>query len=847
MLRLLLAGSRSCAGARLLATSATGRRKLVDKRTLDSLLFEMPKEEPHLRELKQKRMVKRSKRALTQPASIAWQVVGTGARGAARSLLLHTDHRRYLFNCGEGTQRLTNQLGLSRSLSQLEHVFITSKSWANLGGLPGMCLTARASGAPDVTIHGPPGCMELYEATKNFILLFEFDVLRHRLEDGPYCDGAVTVQSTVLARAEPSAAPAVAAEWEGLPAAAYEDGGLTYEDSAVAYVCSFAPKPGRLDMEACVDRGVPPGPLLGKLKAGQDVTLEDGTVVSAAEVVAEAAPPVAYMVLEVPDPLYLPALEAAAELRDVQHLVTVFHFSPAEVVRDPRYRAWLAALGPAVSHVFINEASVGLGLPDVASYQHKLRTVRPDLFPALEGAAELVMVTEQVEGAGRCVQASSGLRVEVRPCGGLQPPEAAFNPAAATTELLEGNEKLVGEEERAAYRKGMLEDLEYARTFSPDRATALASKLRALEREQKETGGPKRVRVEEQPRAPEGEYPVVTFLGTGSSVPSKYRNVSAILVETEPASWILLDCGEGTLGQLVRLLGWPGAARVLRGLKAVYISHQHADHHMGAINVMLHREEAFRAEGLAVEGLAVLATRRMAEFLTYYHSKLQPILCHAELFTCEHLLLHDSRDVPGEKVQLIYPDRMAGLLERLGLAAIATCKAIHCPHAFCLSLTTSAGFKMAYSGDTRPCPAFRELGLYGGRGPDLLIHEATMEHFMITDAKIKKHSTLTEAMDEGEGMEAAFTLLTHFSQRYAKLPALAELAGRSRVGVAFDNMAVRPSQLAAIPALYPALSRWARGRTALHCTAATDCSGTTARTWSGRASSTGGSLSRGIR
>ena len=62
---------------------------------------------------------------------------------------------RYLFNCGEGTQRLTSQLSLNKALAQLEHVFITSKSWKNIGGLPGLCLSVRSAGAPDITIHGP--------------------------------------------------------------------------------------------------------------------------------------------------------------------------------------------------------------------------------------------------------------------------------------------------------------------------------------------------------------------------------------------------------------------------------------------------------------------------------------------------------------------------------------------------------------------------------------------------------------------------------------------------------------------------------------------------------------------
>ena len=44
------------------------------------------------------------------------------------------------------------------------------------------------------------------------------------------------------------------------------------------------------------------------------------------------------------------------------------------------------------------------------------------------------------------------------------------------------------------------------------------------------------------------EYPKVTFLGTGSSKPGKYRSTSFILVETHPNSFVILDCGEGNNG-----------------------------------------------------------------------------------------------------------------------------------------------------------------------------------------------------------------------------------------------------------------------------------------------------------
>ena len=156
---------------------------------------------------------------------------------------------------------------------------------------------------------------------------------------------------------------------------------------------------------------------------------------------------------------------------------------------------------------------------------------------------------------------------------------------------------------------------------------------------------------------------------------------------------------------------------------------------------------------------------------------------------------------------LLYPDTLRGVLTDLGLVELYTSRAIHCPHAFCLAMRTKDGYKVGYSGDTRPCKAFRDICTWGG-GPDLLIHEATMEHFMMYDALIKKHSTFTEAIKDGQMVGAKFTMLTHFSQRYAKMPTLTEIRGKPNVGIAFDNMVVRPDNMKIIPSLYPALVRF---------------------------------------
>ena len=102
-----------------------------------------------------------------------------------------------------------------------------------------------------------------------------------------------------------------------------------------------------------------------------------------------------------------------------------------------------------------------------------------------------------------------------------------FDQELSTKEMLEGAKVL--QEDKEEYARGITEALEVARTYKTE-------------------GG-------DRSESDEEKYPLVTFLGTGSSVPSKYRNVTGIMVETQPGSFIIMDCGEGTLGQLVRLHG----------------------------------------------------------------------------------------------------------------------------------------------------------------------------------------------------------------------------------------------------------------------------------------------------
>ena len=102
------------------------------------------------------------------------------------------------------------------------------------------------------------------------------------------------------------------------------------------------------------------------------------------------------------------------------------------------------------------------------------------------------------------------------------------------------------------------------------------------------------------------------------------------------------------------------------------------------------------------------------------------------------------------------------------------------------------------------------------------MHEATFEDRMEAEALVKRHSTVGEALGVGRGMGARTVVLTHFSQRYPKIPPFGGCDGdgggtddRDGVGgstapppavvVAFDFMRVRPGNLCLASKLTPAL------------------------------------------
>ena len=288
----------------------------------------------------------------------------------------------------------------------------------------------------------------------------------------------------------------------------------------------------------------------------------------------------------------------------------------------------------------------------------------------------------------------------------------------------------------------------------------------------------------------------ITTLGTGSALPSKYRNVSATLVRVPGVGNYLLDCGENTLGQLSRVFPHEEFVDILKNLRMIWISHLHADHHLGTAAVIkawyqvVHNSVpnpqtlGISTDGIDMKayGLSVISHRGMLQWLKEYssvedfgYSRILPLqMTPNEKGKTSTLSVLNSFEKLESENPYIHRREYAQLF---GFEDIQTASVAHCHGSMAVSFTFPPSpsdpegvkpLKVSYSGDCRPSYHFTRVGL----NTTVLIHEATFDDELLGDAKAKKHSTTSEALGVGERMNAKAVVLTHFSQRYQKIPVL---------------------------------------------------------------------------
>jgi ribonuclease Z len=296
----------------------------------------------------------------------------------------------------------------------------------------------------------------------------------------------------------------------------------------------------------------------------------------------------------------------------------------------------------------------------------------------------------------------------------------------------------------------------------------------------------------------------LTFLGTAAAQPTLRRNLTGLAVRRE-RELFLVDCGEGTQRQLIHF----GAGF---DVDALFFTHFHADHYLGAIGFLRTLSMQGRAAPLDVFGprpaRSLLKTMLFTgserfSFEVRIHEvspgdRVRRDGCEWAAFATDHrtpsvgwALREDHR--PGRfhierALALGVPaGPLYGALQRGETVELPGGRTVRPEEVL---EPPRRGRVVAVTGDTRPCEATVEAA----HRADLLVHDSTFGDAESVRAQETMHSTAREAAAVAREAGVEQLLLTHLSSRYDRdwqpLLEQARQVFPGRVEVAQDGLVV---------------------------------------------------------
>lgn len=271
------------------------------------------------------------------------------------------------------------------------------------------------------------------------------------------------------------------------------------------------------------------------------------------------------------------------------------------------------------------------------------------------------------------------------------------------------------------------------------------------------------------------------FLGTGSGVPAKHRNVSSLalkLLDELNEIW-LFDCGEATQHQILHTTLKP------RKVSKIFITHLHGDHIFGLPGFLSSRAFQGGDDTLTIYGPKgikqfVLTTLKVTKThlkypLRFYEYQDGERILDTDQFTVDVKLLNHGIDSYGFRIE--EADRKGSLdakaLEDLGVPFGPIFGKLKAGQTVELEDGTVVdgkdyigpdikGRKLAILGDTKPCDNAFTLA----RDVDVLVHESTFNQSESDLASSYNHSTNIQAAKLARDANVGSLLLTHISSRY---------------------------------------------------------------------------------
>lgn len=271
------------------------------------------------------------------------------------------------------------------------------------------------------------------------------------------------------------------------------------------------------------------------------------------------------------------------------------------------------------------------------------------------------------------------------------------------------------------------------------------------------------------------------FLGTGSGVPSKQRNVASValkLLDERNSVW-LFDCGEGTQHQILQTTLKP------RKIEKIFITHMHGDHIYGLPGLLSSRGFQGGTEPITVYGPKGIrgyiqsslrfSGTRLSYPIRFVEFDQPGIIFEDHQFTVSVEKLQHG--IPSFGFRIVEADHegtldakklhemnipSGPLYGRLKNKEIVTLEDGRVLDGKDFVGPNQKGRVLAILGDTVKHPNSVKLA----ENADVVVHEGTFSHEELDLAKQYNHSTVTQAAEVAREAKAKKLLLTHFSSRY---------------------------------------------------------------------------------
>lgn len=268
----------------------------------------------------------------------------------------------------------------------------------------------------------------------------------------------------------------------------------------------------------------------------------------------------------------------------------------------------------------------------------------------------------------------------------------------------------------------------------------------------------------------------VTFLGTGGSVPNKFRNLPSVLVRRGP-ELLLFDCGEGTQKQFLQARG--GTNRKMH----VFISHLHGDHLFGLPGMLHSLSFMGRSRELEIIGPKgivdfVKSVNRVVKLYSQFPMVVREVSAGRVVNEPEYEVRaawvkhgipclayafeekpKSGKFDPAKARRLGVPEGPLWKQLQTGRTIVIQGKKIQS------SLVVGPprrGIKLTYAVDTRPCEQVVKLA----RDSDLLIHDSCFDESAGDKARDYGHSTAREAASVAKRSKVRRLVLFHISSMY---------------------------------------------------------------------------------